>query len=100
MNWHGSSTCAAQSAAPSTSARKTPIRRRTPAIESLEGRQLLATAGPEIQMVSATTHDSRGVSFSYDVLNNPLQAPVEIGIYRSADANFSSDDLKLGALVI
>lgn len=73
------------------------MRRQKPAIESLEGRQLLTTAGPDIHMSSATTHDSRGVSFAYDVVNVSLSSLVEIGVYRSADPTFSADDLKVGS---
>lgn len=49
-------------------------------------------------MISATTSDSRSVSFTYEITNGALASPVEIGVYRSADPTFSADDLKVGSL--
>lgn len=84
----------------STRAQRTDTLQRKPTVEGLEGRQLLTTAIPDIRMTSATTRDSQSVSFAYDVLNGPLQANVTVGVYRSADATFSPDDLNVGSLEI
>lgn len=72
--------------------------RRRPAVENLENRQLLAASAPDIQMISATTHDSQNITFTYDVLNAPLQSPVDIGVSRSSDPALSADDLNIATL--
>src|SRR4051794_1172576 len=59
-------------------------RPRMPAIEGLEGRSLLATALPDIAMVAASTSDSRGVTFDYDVNNAAVNQPVHFEVDRSA----------------
>lgn len=72
---------------------------RTPQAEALEGRRLLSgsTALPDVRIVAATTHDSRSVSFTYDVVNAPLSAPVTIGVYRSAEPAFGPDAIPVGS---
>ena len=54
-------------------------------VEGLEARQLLAGSSPDVAMISATTHDSQGVHVQYNVGPADLGAPVEFGVYRSAD---------------
>jgi len=71
-----------------------------PAIEGLEGRQLMAAAAPDVAMVSATTADSRGVTFTYEVANADLDRPVTFGVYRSADASLDGSDTAAGSLTV
>ena len=49
-------------------------------------------------MDSATTVDSRSVTFEYDVKNADLGQSVVFGIYRSADARFDSSDVQVGSV--
>ena len=48
---------------------------------------------PAIQMLSATTTDSKSVTIEYQV-NQPTDAstPIQFGIYRSSDGQFNSSD--------
>jgi hypothetical protein len=55
---------------------------------------------PTIVMDSATTVDSRGVTFEYDVKNADLGQAVDIGIYRSADDRFDSSDVEVGSVTV
>jgi len=64
--------------------------------EGLEARLALSTtptATPVIQMLSATTTDSKSVTIEYQV-NQPTDAstPIQFGIYRSSDGQFNSSD--------
>ena len=60
--------------------------------ESLEPRWMLSTASaavPAIQMISATTTDSKSVTIEYNINQAPdPAAPIQFGIYRSSDAQF------------
>ena len=48
---------------------------------------------PDIQMISATTDDSKSVTIEYDVNQAPSAAtPIQFGIYRSSDGQFDSSD--------
>jgi hypothetical protein len=63
--------------------------------EPLEPRLVMsATAAvPAIQMLSATTTDSKSVTIQYRVNDAPdATNPIEIGIYRSANGQFDSSD--------
>ena len=65
-------------------------------VEDLEARWVLsatATAAPAIQMISATTVDSKSVTITYQV-NQPIDAatPLQFGVYRSSDNQFDSSD--------
>lgn len=71
-----------------------------PTVEGLEDRQLMAAAVSDVAMVSATTADSRGVTFRYDVGNADLDRPVRFGVYRSADATLDGSDSAVGSLTV
>ena len=65
-------------------------------VEDLEPRWVLsttATTAPAIQMISATTTDSKSVTITYQV-NQPIDAatPLQFGVYRSSDNQFDSSD--------
>src|SRR4051794_31027103 len=68
--------------------RRVPGRARRPQLECLEGRIALAT---NIAVLSATTVDSRSVDVSYRV-DGDGGTPLELAIYRSADARFDASD--------
>ena len=78
-------------------------RRRTRSLplgmtESLEPRWMLSTASdaaPAIQMISATTTDSKSVTIEYDV-NQAAGTPIQFGIYRSSNGQFNSSDPRVG----
>ena len=59
---------------------------------SLEPRWMLSTAStavPAIQMISATTTDSKSVTIEYNINQAPDPAtPIQFGIYRSSDGQF------------
>lgn len=75
-------------------------RPRKPSIEGLEDRNLLSAAMPDIAMVSATTADSRGVTFEYDVKNAGVDAPILFAIDRSAEAGPNKDEVPVGSLTV
>ncbi len=64
--------------------------------ESLEARLAMSAAAttlPAIEVLSATTTDSKSVTVDYRV-NQPLgtSGPTQLGIYRSSDAQFDASD--------
>jgi Bacterial Ig-like domain len=66
------------------------------AVEDLEPRWALsvtAASAPAVQMLSATTTDSKSVTIAYQV-NEPLDVatPLQFGVYRSSDGQFDSSD--------
>ena len=65
-------------------------------IEGLEKRLAMtatAAATPAIQVLSATTTDSKSVTFEYEVNRAPGAAnPIQFGIYRSSNGQFNSTD--------
>src|SRR4051794_19913448 len=67
-----------------------------PHLERLEERVAMAT---DLAMVSATTRDSRSVDVSYRV-DGDGGTPVDMAIYRSADANFDASDVRLATQTI
>ena len=67
-------------------------------VERLDPRQLLTTATPAVAMVAASTLDSQSVTISYNVATAQV-SPITLGFYRSADANFSADDLPVESVV-
>ncbi len=76
-------------------------RRRAPTfdvgtIEGLEQRLAMSAttaAPPAIQMLSATTTDSKSVTIEYQVNQAPDAAnPLQIGVYRSSNGQFDSSD--------
>ncbi len=60
----------------------------TPRIESLDRRELLDASAPPVLMLSATTSDSRSVTFSYDVTGP--DPSLTFGVYRSAETRLDS----------
>ena len=74
------------------------------ATECLEPRWMLSTtsaAVPAIQMISATTTDSKSVTIEYDVNQTPNPAaPITFGIYRSSDGKFDSSDVLAGTVTL
>jgi hypothetical protein len=64
----------------------------------LEPRWMLSTASaPAIQMISATTIDSKSVTIEYNVSQAAGSAsPIQFGIYRSSDGKFDSSDSLVG----
>jgi hypothetical protein len=54
---------------------------------------MAAAAPPAVQMISATTTDSKSVTIEYQV-NQPVNAatPLQFGVYRSADGTFNASD--------
>jgi Bacterial Ig-like domain len=62
-------------------------------MEVLEKRLAMSAATPAIQMLSATTTDSKSVTIEYQV-NQPLSgtSPTQLGIYRSSNGLFDSGD--------
>jgi len=64
--------------------------------EGLEARLVLSTiptATPLIQMLSATTTDSKSVTIEYQVNQaTDTSAPIQFGIYRSSNGQFNSSD--------
>jgi hypothetical protein len=59
-----------------------------------------SAAAPAVQMISATTTDSRSVTIEYRV-NQPVTAatPLQFGVYRSADGQFDPSGDSLGDTV-
>ncbi len=63
--------------------------------ETLEPRLVMSVTSPlpAVQMLAASTTDSKSVSIEYRVNEPPDSAnPIQIGIYRSANAQFDSSD--------
>lgn len=69
-------------------------------LEGLEDRRLLSTALPDIALSAATTADSRGITFTYEVQNAPLAQPVQFGVFRSADPTFGASDVPVGTVSV
>ncbi len=63
--------------------------------DRLESRLAMSAlaAAPAVQMLSATTTDSKSVTIQYQV-NDPPDAtnPIQVGIYRSSNGQFDSSD--------
>jgi hypothetical protein len=77
------------------------VRRRTTTllrltVEGLEDRLAMSgtsAATPAIEMLSASTTDSKSVTIEYQVNQTPSAAsPIQLGIYRSTDGQFGSSD--------
>ena len=48
---------------------------------------------PAIEMLSATTTDSKSVTIEYQVNESPTTStPIQFGVYRSSDGQFNSSD--------
>ena len=65
-------------------------------VERLEKRLAMSAttaATPAIQMLSATTTDSKSVTIEYQVNQAPDAAnPIQFGVYRSSNGQFDSSD--------
>jgi hypothetical protein len=76
----------------------------TPAVDTLEARQLLTGSTPltpAVVVTSAATVDSRGVTVSYQVNTPPDPAhPLTFGVFRSADDRLDAGDLPVGTLTV
>jgi len=60
-----------------------------------------STTVPAIQMVSATTTDSKSVTIDYDVHQSAgVTAPMQFGVYRSSDGKFNSSDSLVGTFTL
>ncbi len=66
-------------------------------IEGLEGRCLMATALPDIAMISATTGDSKSVSFGYQIANAAVTQPLEFQVYRSDAPTLDAGSVAIGS---
>jgi hypothetical protein len=61
--------------------------------EGLENRLAMSAATPAIQVLSATTTDSKSVTIEYQVNQAPGAAtPIQFGVYRSSNGQFDSSD--------
>ncbi len=61
--------------------------------EVLETRLVMSTGMPAIQMLSATTTNSKSVTIDYQVNQVPdASNPIQFGIYRSSNGQFDSSD--------
>lgn len=85
--------------------RRTSFFAGTPSVESLESRLALSAstsgANPGLVLLSATTTDSQSVTVDYSVASSSAVAtPVELGVYRSADATFSAGDLPVASVAL
>jgi hypothetical protein len=67
---------------------------------ALEGRTLLSTAAAEIAVDSASTSNSRSVTFQYDVTGANLGQPLVFGIYRSATDGFDSSAVEVASVTL
>ena len=61
--------------------------------EPLEKRLAMSAATPAIQMLSATTTNSKSVTIEYQVNQVPsATTPIQFGVYRSSNSQFDSND--------
>ena len=61
--------------------------------EGLERRLVMSATTPAIQMLSATTTDSKSVTIEYQVNQAPdASNPIQLGVYRSSNGQFDSSD--------
>jgi hypothetical protein len=60
--------------------------------DALEARMVMSLSAPAVEMLSATTTDSKSVTIEYQVNNSAADSPLELGIYRSSNGQFSADD--------
>jgi hypothetical protein len=74
--------------------------RLQPAIEGLERRSLLTASLPNIALVSATTSDSRSVTFDYTISGAAVAQPIAFTVYRSATSQMNSGAEQVGSVVV
>ncbi len=70
----------------------------TPTIEGMEARCLLSGTLPDIALVSATTRDSKSVTFDYSVTGSNITQPVQFEVYRSATPALSSSSVPIAGV--
>jgi hypothetical protein len=80
--------------------RRSRQQRLKPAIEGLESRSLLTATLPDIAMVSATTSDSRSVTFDYAISGAAVDQPITFAVYRSATSQVSPGAQVVGSVVV
>jgi hypothetical protein len=71
--------------------------------EALEPRLAMSatTSAPAIQMISATTTDSKSVTINYQVNSAAAPTtPIQLGIYRSSDNQFDSSDALVATVTL
>jgi hypothetical protein len=72
--------------------------------EKLEPRLALSTVPatmPAIQLISATTTDSKSVTIEYQVNQSPSAAqPIQFGVYRSSNGQLNSSDALVGTFTL
>jgi hypothetical protein len=84
-----------------SSARRKESTRWRASVEGLEPRSLMtASPQPNIAMTSASTADSLGVTFAYQVEGAAITRPVTFGVYRSADDRFDPSDIPIGSVTV
>lgn len=69
-------------------------------LEGLERREVRSGAGAGIDVLAASTPDSRSVTVDYRVENAPPSGPFVLGVFRSADDRFDAGDRPVGALIV
>jgi hypothetical protein len=74
------------------------------AAEGLEPRLALSTASasvPAIEMLSATTTDSKSVTIEYQVNQEPdASKPIQFSVYRSSNGEFTASDTLAGTFTL
>ncbi len=61
----------------------------------------MSATTPAIEMLSATTADSKSVTIEYQVNQAPgTTNPIQFGIYRSSNAQFDSGDLQVDTVTL
>jgi hypothetical protein len=81
-------------------ARLSRLRRLKPALEGLEIRSVPSAALPDIAMVSATTTDSKSVSFDYNIQGAAVNQPIQFEVYRSATSQPSTGAQAVAGVVV
>jgi hypothetical protein len=74
--------------------------RLKPELEGLERRSLLTAALPDIAMISATTSDSRSVTFDYNISGAAVTQPIQFTIERSAATQPGPDAQTVAGVVV
>jgi hypothetical protein len=73
-------------------------------MEGLEQRLVMSAspaAAPAIQMISATTTDSKSVTIDYQVNQAPgATTPLQFGVYRSSNGQFNASDSLVGTITL
>src|SRR5438067_979774 len=78
--------------------RRTRTRALRPTFEAMEALCLMATALPDLAMVSAMTSDSKSVTFDYTITGADVAEPIHFEVYRSAEAQLGPDSVPVGGI--